>query len=59
LELIKFSWKVYSAKNEFGHILAVKCKKALADADLMEKSKLLFRDELEALYNLNHPNILR
>ena len=44
---------MYSAKNQYGQIIAIKCKKELADAELMEKSKLLFRDELEALYNLN------
>lgn len=50
---------VYAARNDYGQILAVKCKKMLPDPDLMEKSKLLFRDELEALYNLNHPNIVK
>ena len=50
---------MYSAKNQYGQIIAIKCKKELADAELMEKSKLLFRDELEALYNLNHINILK
>ena len=45
-----------NSKNE---LVAVKCKLVLSDYELMQKSNVLFRGELEALFNLNHPNIVR
>lgn len=50
---------VYALKNEFHETLAIKCKKDLEDFEQMEKSKMLFRGELEALYNLDHQNIVK
>ena len=51
--------KVYLAKNSKNQDVAVKCKLPLNDYSLMQKSNLLFRGELETLYNLKHENIVR
>ena len=51
--------EVFIAKNEYGENIAVKVKKIHSDPGIMEKSSELFRSELEALYNLDHPNILK
>lgn len=40
-------------------MIAVKCKLALNDPTLMQKSNILFKGELEALFNLKHHNIVR
>ena len=50
---------VYALKNEYNQLLAIKCKKDLNDSEQMEKSAFLFRGELEALYNLDHKNIVK
>ena len=50
---------VYLAQNNRNQTLAVKCKLMLNDYYLMQKSNALFRGELEALYNLEHPNIVQ
>ena len=51
--------KVYLARNNKNEMIAVKCKLALNDPTLMQKSNMLFKGELEALFNLKHQNIVR
>lgn len=50
---------VYLAKNNKNENVAVKCKLILNDHSLMQKSNVLFRGELETLFNLKHENIVR
>ncbi len=50
---------VYLANNNKNKLVAVKCKLAFDDYNLMSKSNTLFRGELEALFNLKHFNIVR
>lgn len=50
---------VYLARNNKNELIAVKCKLALNDPTLMQKSNMLFKGELEALFNLKHNNIVR
>lgn len=50
---------VYLANNNKNKFVAVKCKLALDDYHIMNKSNALFRGELEALFNLKHFNIVR
>jgi serine/threonine protein kinase len=50
---------VYSAVNNQNQLVAVKCKLILSNFVEMEKSSILFRGEFEALYSLNHFNIVK
>ncbi|CAF0873983.1 unnamed protein product [Brachionus calyciflorus] len=50
---------VYLAKNNKNDLVAVKCKLPLNDYNLMQKSNMLFKGELEALFNLKHSCIVR
>ena len=50
---------VYLARNNKRELIAVKCKLMLNNYNLMQKSNILFRGELEALFNLKHNNIVR
>lgn len=52
-------YKVYLARNNKSELIAVKCKLALNDPTMMQKSNMLFKGELEALFNLKHQNIVR
>ena len=47
------------AKTTKNELIAVKCKLILSNYNLMQKSNVLFRGELEALFNLKHNNIVR
>lgn len=53
------SIKVYAARNQNNELLAIKYKRQLKDENLMQKSVMLFRSELEALFNLDHSNIVK
>jgi serine/threonine protein kinase len=50
---------VYLAKNNKNQLVAIKCKLALNNYNLMQKSNILFRGELEALFNLKHTSVVR
>lgn len=49
---------VYLASNNKNKLVALKTKLYLSDYNLMQKSTQFFRAELEALFNLKHPNII-
>ena len=50
---------VYSAVDENGQAIAVKNKKTFEDRNTMATSSMLFRGELESLFNLDHPNLVK
>lgn len=50
---------VYSAVNEYGQAVAVKSKKTFTDRQTAFTTNMLFRGELESLFNLEHPNLVK
>jgi serine/threonine protein kinase len=59
LETDFISEKVYAALNTRKDVIAVKTKKPIKNKKFTDIANTLFRSEIEVLYQLKHPNIVK